>query len=105
MVREPTSLRHRREQGHGYELDGEALEVGTPEFLRAAEALTGAPISEGNHAELLINGDRDLPRLPRDIRRRESTSTCQTYVYWRGDIADEVAGALCDKARDGVAST
>ena len=26
----------------------------------------------------------------------------QTYVYWRGEIADEVAGAIADKAREGV---
>ena len=37
------SLRHRREQGEGYALRGEALEVGSDGFLRAAEALTGAP--------------------------------------------------------------
>ena len=30
-------------------------------FLRAAEALTGAPISWGNEVELLINGDRIFP--------------------------------------------
>ncbi len=39
------SLRHRREQGSGYELHGDALDVGTEEFLRACEALTAAPIS------------------------------------------------------------
>ena len=37
------SLRHRRESGHGYDLRGEPLEVGDDGFLRAAEALTGAP--------------------------------------------------------------
>ena len=26
----------------------------------------------------------------------------QTYVYWRGDIADEIAGAICERARAGV---
>jgi cardiolipin synthase len=26
----------------------------------------------------------------------------QTYVYWRGDIARDVAGAICEKAREGV---
>jgi cardiolipin synthase len=27
----------------------------------------------------------------------------QTYVYWRGEIADRVAGSVCEKARQGVA--
>ena len=38
------SLRHRRESGHGYDLRGE-LDVRSDGFLRAAEALTGAPVS------------------------------------------------------------
>ena len=25
-----------------------------------------------------------------------------TYVYWRGDIAQEIAGLLCERAREGV---
>src|ERR687891_745186 len=48
------SLRHRREGGHGYTLRGE-VDVSEPSFLRAAEALTGAPVSYGNDVELLID--------------------------------------------------
>ena len=55
------SLRHRREQGDGYELRGEELDVGSAAFLRAAEALTSAPIAHGNDVELLINGDEIFP--------------------------------------------
>ena len=33
----------------------------SPEFLRAAEALTGAPISVGDDVQLLINGDQIFP--------------------------------------------
>jgi cardiolipin synthase A/B len=36
------SLRHRREGGHGYRLRGE-VDAREASFLRAAEALTGAP--------------------------------------------------------------
>ena len=61
------SLRHRREGGDGYDLRGE-IEVGSPEFLRAAEALTGAPIAAGNDAELLINGDAIFPAFLETIR-------------------------------------
>ena len=95
------SLRHRRESGHGYDLRGE-LDVRSPEFLRAAEALTGAPISWGSEVELLINGDWIFPRYLRAIREAEKTVCLLTYVYWRGEIAHDVADALCERARAGV---
>ena len=64
------SLRHRREGGHGYRLRGE-VDVREASFLRAAEALTGAPVSHGNDAEHPDQRRRDLPRLPgRHPRRR-----------------------------------
>jgi cardiolipin synthase len=95
------SLRHRRESGHGYDLDAE-LDVREPGFLRAAEALTGAPISWGDEVELLINGDRIFPCYLDTIRDAERTICLLTYVYWRGEIAREVAEALCSRARAGV---
>jgi cardiolipin synthase len=95
------SLRHRREGAFGYEL-AEGVEVGSQAFVRAAEALTGAPITHGNEVELLVNGDQIFPAFLETIESAERTLTLQTYVYWRGDIAREVAGALCRKARGGV---
>jgi cardiolipin synthase A/B len=96
------SLRHRREQGHGYQLRGERIDIGDREFLRAAEAMTAAPISDGNDAELLINGDRIFPAFLRTIEEARQTVNLLTYVYWRGDIAHDVAGLLCRKASEGV---
>ncbi len=95
------SLRHRRESGHGYELRGE-LDVRSDVFLRAAEALTGAPVSHGNAVELLINGDEIFPCYLRTIREARETVCLLTYVYWRGEIAHEVAAALCERASAGV---
>ena len=96
------SLRHRREHGHGYTLDGEALEVSSPEFLRACEELTAAAATTGSHAELLVNGDRIFPAYLGTIRDAQSTINCLTYVYWRGEIAQQVAHALADRAREGL---
>jgi cardiolipin synthase len=96
------SLRHRREQGDGYTLHGDALDVGSLEFLRACEELTGAGSTVGSDVELLINGDQIFPAYLDTIRQAKSTINCLTYVYWRGDIAREVAGALADRARDGL---
>jgi cardiolipin synthase len=97
------SLRHRRESGHGYDLHGaDELDVRDPGFLRAAEALTAAPISTGDDVELLINGDAIFPVYLDTIRGAQRTLCLLTYVYWRGDIARDVADALCERARAGV---
>jgi cardiolipin synthase len=95
------SLRHRREGAFGYDLETD-LDVSSPEFMRACEALTGSPITQGNEAELLINGDAIFPAFLETIESAQSTLNVQTYVYWRGDIAREVAGAICAKAKSGV---
>ena len=95
------SLRHRRESTHGYELRGE-VDVAEPNFLRAAEALTGAPVSYGNDVDLLVNGDRIFPAYLDAIRGAEETVNLLSYAYWKGDIAIEVADALCERARAGV---
>jgi cardiolipin synthase len=96
------SLRHRREQGAGYALRGDPLDVGGGDFLAACEALTGAPISHGNEIDLLINGDAIFPAYLETLRGARETINLLTYVYWQGDIAEEVADVLCDRARAGV---
>ena len=53
-------------------------------------------------AELFINGDRIFPAFLETIRSAKRTLNVQTYVYWRGEIARDVAHAIRDKARDGV---
>jgi cardiolipin synthase len=96
------SLRHRRETGHGYDLHGDGIDVGSEAFLAACEALTASPISYGDDADLLINGDAIFPAYMDAIRGAEHSVNLETYVYWKGDIAHEVARCLSDKAREGV---
>ena len=96
------SLRHRREQGQGYTLRGEKLEVGSADFLRATEAITSAPISHGNDIELLINGDEIFPALLETMRGAQRSLNFLSYLYWSGEIAGEVAAALCERAKAGV---
>lgn len=95
------SLRHRREGAFGYKLM-EGLDVGSPDFIRAAEALTAAPVTEGNEAELLVNGDRIFPAMLETIASASRTLCLETYVYWRGEIAADIARAVADRARAGV---
>jgi len=96
------SLRHRREQEDGYRLRGEDLEVGSAAFMRATEAITSAPISDGNAIELFINGDAIFPAMLETIAGAEQTLNFLSYLYWSGDIAREIAAALCERARAGV---
>ncbi len=96
------SLRHRREDGEGYELKCDRLDVGDHAFMRAAEALTGAPISAGNTVELHVNGDAIFPAFTEAIESARRTITLTTYVFWKGEIAKEIAGLLCSRARAGV---
>jgi cardiolipin synthase len=86
----------------GYRLHGEALDVGDRAFLRACEALTAAPISDGNSADLLINGDRIFPRFLEVISGAQRTVNLLTYVYWKGEMATAIAEALCERASAGV---
>ena len=95
------SLRHRREDGHGYDLHGE-VDPSSVGFLHAAEALTGAPISWGDEVELLINGDAIFPAYLETIAGAERTLCLLTYAWWQGDIAEEVAEAVAARARAGV---
>ncbi len=97
------SLRHRREHRRGYELRGEDLHVGSRAFLHAAEAITNSPISHGDDLELLVNGDAIFPALLDTIAAAQRSLNLLTFVYWRGDIAREVAAALARRARAGVA--
>jgi cardiolipin synthase len=50
----------------------------------------------------VINGDQIFPAYIESIRGAEETVNLLTYAYWRGDIAVEVADALCEKAGAGV---
>jgi len=96
------SLRHRREQGDGYELRGGDIAVGSDEFLHATEAITMAPITHGNDVELFINGDEIFPAMIETMRGARHSLNFLSYLYWSGDIACEIADALCDRAQAGV---
>ena len=96
------SLRHRREQGQGYELRGREIEVGSDDFLRATEAITMAPITHGNEIELFINGDEIFPAMLETMAGAQRTLNFLSYLYWSGEIATEVAAALCARAKAGV---
>lgn len=75
---------------------------GGQQFLRLSEALSGTAVTDGNRVELFVNGDEIFPAMLETIRGAERTLSILSYIYWRGDIAQEVAEAVAERARAGV---
>jgi len=69
---------------------------------RRLETLLGIPATEGNRLELLRNGDQIFPSMLEAVRGASDTIDFLTFVYWKGDIAEEFARALAERAKSGV---
>jgi cardiolipin synthase A/B len=72
------------------------------EALPSIAGMTRAIILPDNSAEILQNGDELFPALLDSIDRARETIHFETYVWWTGDICDEVAKAFARRAREGV---
>lgn len=83
-----------------YRLQELALE--DPTFERCMSHLLGPPLVDGNRIISLSNGDEIFPAMLEAIRGAKSTITFETFIYWSGEIGQEFAGALIERARDGV---
>lgn len=68
----------------------------------AIEASIGRSFSADNKVEVLKNGDEIFPAMLDAIGGAERTIEFVTFVYWKGQIAHDFAGALARKARAGV---
>ena len=55
----------------------------------------------GNRVELLNNGDAFYPRMLAAIERASTSITIEAYIYWAGEIGQQFATALADRARAG----
>lgn len=76
--------------------------VEDPQFLRSMGLLMGPSILEGNKATELINGDQIFPAMLQAIRAARKTVMFETFIYWSGEIGNEMADALSERARAGV---
>jgi cardiolipin synthase len=74
-----------------------------PQFLRSMGLLLGPPVISGNRFEMLLNGDRIFPSMLEGIRSARQTITFETFIYWSGEIGEQFAQALAEKAREGIA--
>lgn len=74
-----------------------------PQFTRSMGLLLGPPVVGGNRFEVLLNGDQIFPSMLEGIRSAQRTITFETFIYWSGAIGEQIARALSDKARAGIA--
>ena len=71
-------------------------------LLPSIVGLTQGSLEGGNSVELLENGDQFFPRVLADVAAAKESVHIESYIWWTGDICDQVAAALAAKARQGV---
>ncbi|KGM53399.1 cardiolipin synthetase [Lysobacter daejeonensis GH1-9] len=76
--------------------------VADPQFRREMSVLLGPSILPGNQIVDLENGEQIFPAMLDAIRSARRTITFETYIYWSGDIGQQFADALSERARAGV---
>ncbi len=76
--------------------------VDSVQFRREIGTLLGASVLEGNAVTDLQNGDEFFPSMLASIRSAQRSINMETYIYWSGDISQEFADALIERARAGV---
>lgn len=83
-----------------------ALPDGVPETARPLATLvgaaTGAPLVSGNVVELLLNGDAAYPAMLAAIDGATRTIALTTYIFDRGEVADQFVDALSRAVQRGV---
>ena len=76
--------------------------VSDPQFLSSMGSLLGPAVRAGNRVGTLLNGDQIFPAMLEAIRGAKKTITFETYIYWSGDVGEQFADALSERARAGV---
>jgi cardiolipin synthase len=93
-LRKPEKEPHHRVARHYNTVD--------PQFRREMAVLLGPAILAGNRIEALENGDEIFPAMLDAIRGARRTVTFETYIYWSGQVGEQFAQALIERARAGV---
>ncbi|HEV8432407.1 MAG TPA: cardiolipin synthase [Thermoanaerobaculia bacterium] len=71
-------------------------------LLPSIVGVTQASLDGGNRAEVLENGDQFFPRLIADINQAKESVHLESYIWWRGNVCDQLALALANAAHRGV---
>jgi len=71
-------------------------------LLPAIVSLTNSSLDRGNHVVVLRNGDGIFPPLLRDIANARVSVHLESFIWYDGKLARQVAALLEKKAREGV---
>ncbi|MEO5722694.1 MAG: phospholipase D-like domain-containing protein [Chthoniobacterales bacterium] len=77
--------------------------AGDETFARTMGHLLGPPLVEGNKVTVLENGNEIFPAMLAAIRSAKCTITFENFLWKEGEISDQFAQALDERARAGVA--
>jgi cardiolipin synthase len=77
--------------------------VSDPLFAQTMGNLLGPSLLAGNLTTTLVNGDRIFPAMLEAIRSARKSVNFESYVYWSGEIGEQFADALAERAAAGVA--
>lgn len=72
------------------------------QFQREMGVLLGPNILPGNRITALQDGDEIFPDMLASIAAAQHSITFETYIYWSGEIGQQFADALAERARAGV---
>ncbi|MEO8807299.1 MAG: cardiolipin synthase B, partial [Burkholderiaceae bacterium] len=73
-----------------------------PRFTSELGVLLGPPFLDGTRVKALLNGEQIFPPMLAAIHAAKASINFETYIYWSGDIGQEFADALAERARQGV---
>lgn len=76
--------------------------IDSPQFALELSVLLGPPLIDGNKVTALFNGDEIFPPMLAAIRGAKETINFESYIYWSGEIGQQFADALAERARAGV---
>ena len=71
-------------------------------LLPSLAGLTQSNLDHGNRIEVLQNGDGFFPLVLRDIAVAKESIHVESYIWYESGIANQLAKALAQKARQGV---
>ena len=76
--------------------------VHDPQFLRSMGSLVEPGMLASNEVTALINGDQIFPAMLEAVRQAKRSICLETYIYWSGEIGQQFADVLAERARAGV---
>ncbi len=80
----------------------EAPAIHSASFRQTMGGLVGGPFAGGNRVTTLNNGDEIFPAMLRAIRGAKRSITFETFVFYKGEVPQQFADALAERARAGV---